>query len=178
MQKQRVTQDQIWGNRRKSGTQNFFPLTSIVWSFEEKESSGSGLAADQHWTRIDCSQADQTSFDRDFPVCRKGHSSFRLGVCSGGSRPCLSMQPCSAASIGSTLRDEGYKISVRCLSPLRRLHGGGCQSKAKQIRCRNDDPVFPCCARSMGQICSCVCVYTRAPSRSCSATTATPTRRK
>lgn len=74
-----------------------------------------------------------------------------------------------AASIRTTLCDEGYKISSQCLSPLRRLHGGGCQRKAKQIRSRNDALVFPCCARSMGQIGSCVCVYTRAPSRRCSA---------
>lgn len=92
----------------------------------------------------------------------KSHSRFYLGVCSGGSRTCLSMLLVLPTS--GWLCDKGYKISSQCLSPVRRLHGGGCQRK--EIRSRNDAPVFPCCTRSMGQIGSCVCVYTRAPSRS------------
>lgn len=98
-----------------------------------------GLAADQHRTRGDGSQADQTSFDRDFPFV-KGP----LQLLSGRLlRKNLPFHAAGAASIRTTLCDEGYKISSQCLSPLRRLHGGGCQRKAKQIRSRNDAPVFP-----------------------------------
>lgn len=95
----------------------------------------------------------------------KGHSGFCLGVCSGGSgtRP---FHAAGAASIRMALRDEGYTISSQCLSPLRRLHGGGCQRKAKQIRSRNDAPVFPIDGPDRQP---CVCVYTRATGRSCRA---------
>lgn len=57
--------------------------------------------------------------------------------------------------------------SIR-MPPLKQPHGGGCQWRAKQIRSRNDAPVFPHYFRSNGAITDSVCVYTRAPSRSCS----------
>lgn len=125
------------------------------------------LAADQHGTRADGSQADQTSFYRDFPFV-KGPLQLLSGRLLRRKQG-LPFHAANAASIKTILCDEGYKISSQCLSPLRWLHGGGCQRKAKQIRGRNDAPVFPRCARSMGQIGSCVCVYTRAPSRCCGA---------
>lgn len=92
------------------------------------------------------------SFDGDFPT----------SPVSASAQEDLPFHAAGAASIGTTLcDDEGYKISSQCLSPLRRLHGGGCERKAKQIRSRNDAPVFPRRARSMGQIGSRVCVFTQ-----------------
>lgn len=149
-------EEEIWN------TGGFFPFMSGV--FFEKESRGV-----REWAgrRGDGSQADRASFDGGTsPFFVRGPLRLLSGA-SAREEAGLAF-PCRAAlaSIRKTLCDEGYKISSQCLSPLRRLHGGGCQRKAKQIRSRNDAPVFPCCARSMGQICSCVCVYTRAPSRS------------
>lgn len=117
-----------------------------------------------------------------FPLS-KGHPSL---LCGASAREeaglAFSTQPALPASGRlSAMRDTRYKISSQCLSPPRRLHGGGCQRKAKQIRGRNDAPVFPRCARSMEQIgsfvCECVCLH-EGTARKPWCPTATPAGRK
>lgn len=151
--------EEIWN------TGSFSPLSYIIRSFG-KESRGVREWAGRRSTFDQRRWFSGRSYFRDFPFVKRPLQ--LLSGCPLRRKQDLPFYAANAASIRMTLYDEGYKISSQCLSPLRRLHGGGCQRKAKQIRSRNDAPVFPCCTRSMGQIGSCVCVYTRAPSRSCS----------
>lgn len=114
------------------------------------------MDADQHWAEV---MVLRLIVLQGVPLCQMATPAF-VSVSSqeeAGLDFFFSKRLTLPAS--GQLHDEGHQISLQCLSPLRRLHGGGCQREAKQIRSRNDVPVFPCCTRSMGQIGSCVCLH-------------------
>lgn len=99
------------------------------------------LEATCHWTRVDCS-----SYDSYFPFLI-----WAFAQEEGGLR-----FPCSQ-------HEDVSQIPSLRLPPLMRPHGGGCQWKAKQIRSRNDAPVFPHYFRSNRAITGlvCACVFTQ-----------------